>query len=78
MNDESVYLLCLAIVKRAVKDYRAACRVRPGKSVTRCRDELERFFRGPWFELMTGGQADPEALMSKIKRGEIHVRLAEI
>jgi len=61
--------LANAIVLQAVRDYRKALktlRVYPkSRSAKADRDELERFFRSPWYACLTS--VDGETLIRKIR-----------
>ena len=61
--------LANAIILQAVKDYRAALRrlaKHPFSSMAlSAKEELERFFRSDWFELLTN--IDAEMLITKLK-----------
>lgn len=66
MSDEAAILLSRAIVKQAFKDYRYILKHDDKGSVTL--KELELFFDGPLFGLMSGGR-DPEVFLSGLRRG---------
>lgn len=66
MTDEGCYCLCKAIIRRAVKDYRAVCRGKcKAKAVSGA--EIEGFFHGRLFAAMCGS-VNPETLLEKIRR----------
>lgn len=72
MSEDNVFCLCKAIICQAVKDYKSV--LRHGDRDCMSRAELEEFFRGGLFAAMTGGMLDPEAVLAKLKRGEIRGR----
>lgn len=51
MNYNGMHLLRTAILKKAVEDYLKALKRNDTKKIY----ELERFFRGEWCELLSGG-----------------------
>ena len=67
VNRDHYYALAGAIVRRAMQDYQFVCKCR--KRHTRyesySREELERFFRSEWFDLLC--PVDGEVLMQMIR-----------
>lgn len=70
--DENYQNLANAIIILAAKDYRAALRrlkKSPGNQMAESEiKELERFFRSPWYEMLT--DVDGEYLIKRIREDE--------
>lgn len=70
MNIDGIYNLVAAVISLAKRDYYYACKNDSPNSEYNSKASLECFFNGEWLQMLSMGQANPEALMEQARRGD--------